>query len=86
MEMEKYVKEICCDDCNHVGGYETSGPYGAFFPLECCPDCGGELNEQVGRWRYEEEEVKKTGFFSRSPCRKMTFIKGRDSKFEFNRQ
>lgn len=52
-----YVNELCCEDCDYAGA-ERNGAHN--FPailVEVCPDCGGELKEYVGRWKYTETKV-----------------------------
>ena len=48
-----YIKELCCDDCEYAGQYKQDG-WCPLEPVSICPDCGGELSEHIGRWRYSE--------------------------------
>lgn len=48
-----YINELCCDDCNYAGEYNTGG-WCPLEPVQVCPDCGGKLSRQIGRWLYTE--------------------------------
>lgn len=57
-----YMKELCCEDCDYAGGEMKMG-FGPPMPVSICPDCGGELAEFIGRWKYTETKVPWWGYF-----------------------
>ena len=52
-----YIEEKCCEDCNHVGGYQEGNRFCPPRPFKVCPDCGGQLITTVGRWIYAESKT-----------------------------
>lgn len=53
-----YIREECCVDCDYV--YDVTKLVGANMqpiPFEICPECGGELELIIGRWKYTERKT-----------------------------
>ncbi len=48
----KYINEMCCVACDYAGEYKIMGPRLPPMPISICPDCGGALKKEVGRWMY----------------------------------
>lgn len=53
-----YLREECCEDCDYV--YDITRYAGANMQpihFEICPDCGGELEFIIGRWKFSEHRT-----------------------------
>ena len=53
-----YLSEECCVDCDYVfdiAKYARDNLQAIHFKI--CPDCGGELEFVIGRWKFSEHRT-----------------------------